>query len=241
LRVFFNHSDKLDTPQVTQNPIGDLPTERQKDTQTYLFDWDTPLKGPPACRAWVGDFFEEATAEISGAKRLKTNSKIRWCPDLKWQDVFFETKSVGESNQVIIYEGRLKKDIDNLAKRKAKFYYWIWRHRLQIKGLKTLKELRSNLAISVKSLLVVDFEVICDILKDRPVRPVLGKQSTKKGIRLGYGSNDYGSGWTLSLGYILERTQPLNHLVFPPKVYGFDIPTFEVQTTNPTDHLRFFN
>lgn len=58
----------------------------------------------PGCRTWIGDFFEAATAAITGGVRLKTDCSADICPDIKISDrLYIESKSVGINGSLIIF------------------------------------------------------------------------------------------------------------------------------------------
>jgi len=51
--------------------------------QLRLFDDETAIRSTGSSRCHVGNFFENCTANLSGAYRLKTDSRIAVCPDLR--------------------------------------------------------------------------------------------------------------------------------------------------------------
>lgn len=51
--------------------------------QQRLFDDETAIHSTGSCRCHVGNFFENCTASLTGGSRLKTDSRIAVCPDLR--------------------------------------------------------------------------------------------------------------------------------------------------------------
>ncbi len=81
------------------------------DRQSTMFEVDRLLTSTGACRSWVGDFFEELLADLTGATRIRTESGADICPDLRFNsECFFECKGIGQSGQGIMYQNRYEKD-----------------------------------------------------------------------------------------------------------------------------------
>lgn len=203
-----------------------LPKPRRRPDQGTLFDVDPLLTSTGAARSWVGDFFEEATAVLTGATRLRTDGRLPWCPDLQFSARhFLESKAVGQSGQMIVYEGRANKDADNLRRRRARLTYVIWRHRFRTTTATSHGELRRGLAEGVEYVLLIDFAELHAILRKIPPRKV-NTVYTIAGRRNGYGSESkgYGIGWTISLRSLIPGAWRPESSLFRLEVYGVILP-----------------
>lgn len=170
-----------------------LPKARHIDKQMVLFEKDKILKSTGSCRTWVGDFFEEATVQVSGAKRLKTDSNCEICPDHQFDEItFFECKGSGKNKQVILYDTRLEKDL-RLSKSGRNLCYWIWCHNLRLKGIDTLSELRTRLAEETSEVLICSMGAIWRMVVDKPTRVVNS------------GWHDGAQGWTISTKQLKDQ------------------------------------
>lgn len=175
------------------------------DRQRLIFDPDPLLLSTGAARSWVGDFFEELTASITGATRLKTDSNADICPDLRFAaDTFFECKGVGRSGQAIMYQRRFEKDRRFIDQNTANVFYWFWRHKAAVLESETIGDLRTALAASVYTVAVISRRTLEEIISTRPLRRINSKYTTA-GKRNGYGSDNYGTGWTIPLSRIFEK------------------------------------
>lgn len=168
---------------------------------------DFHFKSFAQTRNYVGDFCEAATAAASGAQRIKTNGTFDVCPDLKFDDrTFFESKAVGKSGSVIIYDSRFEKDIDWTREHGADLFYWIWRHDLDCQNVATLFDLRRGLGARMRYAMIIAHSTLAEIVAERP-KKMLNKQYAGDGARLGYGtrSKGYGFGWSIPTSLIFAR------------------------------------
>lgn len=109
--------------------------------------------------------------------------------------MFFETKAVGLTRQVLIYTGRLDKDRDFAEKHSL--WYCIWHHRVRTKNYQTVEELEVAIRSNIKALYVVPFSAISDICKDLWPEP----------LNTAYGypdSQTYGSGYRFSIKQLTQ-------------------------------------
>jgi hypothetical protein len=159
---------------------------------------DYKVKNFAHARNVVGDIIEEFTAAVTGAKRLKTDGTNPYCPDLLWHDnTLIECKASGMNGSVIVYEGRLAKDLATIT-RPWELYYWVWRHKAGCKVAHTYQSLQTSVIDSIISLTVLPLPVVAAVCMAHPVRQ-LNTAYTGRGDRLGYGNaaKGYGTGWCL--------------------------------------------
>jgi hypothetical protein len=197
------------------------------------YDEDQPLT-VPGCRTWIGDFFEQATAAVTRGIRLKTDCSADICPDIKISDsVYIESKSVGINGSLIVYDSRLQKD-KNFVARGVSLYYCFWQHNFHIHDGILLRDLRDGAAKAVKSVVIVTFAELARILESDGRLKTL---SRKEGLphrgpqRRGFGSHGYTAGYQERLSLVR------NQLDLQPraprgwrnvKVYGRSLPLFKV-------------
>lgn len=97
------------------------------------------------CRHLAGELCEQLTAAVFNGRRHKTDSTCDYCPDVSITGprgtIYFESKAVGLTKTVFIYEGRLRKDF--LFARRHELYYVVWHHLAYSKLATTVNELRS--------------------------------------------------------------------------------------------------
>lgn len=166
-----------------------------------------------ACRSYVGDFFEELTVNTFGGQRLKTDSTKDICPDIQIRDTtFLESKSVGCSGAIIVYESRLMKDLAFVAEGNT-LYYIFWQHNCRITDGMKLGALRDALAVSVKSVTVVPLEKLRQSLT---TLKVLNAKHTARG----YGSHGYTSGYQPRLSDVQRNVGPCKTL-FPNQLVAY--------------------
>lgn len=182
----------------------ELPHLKTIDRQLKLFDADRLLTSTGELRWAVGEFYENKTAEVSGASRMRTDSRCKICPDLYYAPrVFFETKGVGKTGHIILYKGRLKKYQDFFAAGNS-IHHWIWSHRFRAMGAATYNDLYSGLAAATQKLLIVDFQFLVDLTTGRPEK-LINNQYNKTVKKGGYNNNEqYGTGWTIPVKTIVE-------------------------------------
>lgn len=208
----------------------DLPPLMATHYQRSLFDFEDITEH--SARNWVGDFFEQATANVSSAVRYKDSSQFKICPDLGWGPLaLFEVKGVGRSNSSIIYQGRLKKDRELVDANNVDLHYWFWRHSHAVKQSPTKQQLRTNLAAATYQVLVVDLAEVERYCWSRQVK-VLNTAYTKAGAPLKYGSTEkgYGLGWSVSMKQMLARCEQRT-TVPQLSVYGTQLHNVEVYTS----------
>jgi len=200
--------------------------------QRSLFDFEGITEH--SARNWVGDFFEQATANVTSAVRYKDSSQLKICPDLGWSPLaMFEVKGVGRSNSSIIYQGRLKKDRELVDANNVDLHYWFWRHSHAVKQSPTKQQLRVNLAAATFQVLVVDLFAVEQYCWSRPVK-VLNTAYTRTGAPLKYGSTEkgYGLGWSVSMRQLLSLCE-LRCVVPRVPVYGETVRNVEIYTSRP--------
>lgn len=119
---------------------------------------DRPLT-MAATRNYCGEFYEEATCNMFGADRHKTDGTADICPDLSIGNHYLECKSIGLTRQGLIYSQRLEHDRWLLADG-GKLSYVFWIHNVEAGKCSTLWELRDQLAVGAVEVLVIPFEEI---------------------------------------------------------------------------------
>ncbi len=150
------------------------------------------------CRVLVGDFMEEATAAISGGKRLKTDSTKVTCPDVQIsKHRFLESKSIGLSGKAIIYEERLKRDF-KFCSAGRELFYCFWSHRFKVSQAESKAELHKAIKKHLVDVVIVPFDVLWSIYSKIPAK-LLNNAYTKNGKRIGWGSNGHSMGWNVSI------------------------------------------
>lgn len=179
------------------------------DRQRRLFDPETLITSKGQARWAVGEFFEDATAAVSGAVRHRTSGVAEYCPDLRYDDAtYFEVKGCGQSSQVILYQCRMQKDELFVREHNVALIYWLWCHKFPVLQAKTFNELGGGLSGAATQLLIVHRDVLCGIVKQMEPR-VVNSGATKGGRRLGYGLKGYGTGWTVRTSVIRQQCRQL--------------------------------
>jgi len=181
--------------------------KRPDDAQRMLFDV-CGVGSLGACRYHVGNYFERRTAEFyNGVQLATTGAKGTYCPDVyrEADATYYESKSVGNNGNVIIYEMRIHKDAEFAATHEL--FYVAWRHNLALKvwrnDFDSVDELRAALALRTLSHTRVRFRELFDYATTLPTRR-LNTATTKSGSRLGYGQKGYGIGWTIPYSKLVE-------------------------------------
>lgn len=170
-----------------------------------------------ACRNYMGEFFEEASATLLNGIRLVTDATKDVCPDLQIGDrEFVESKSIGKTNSVIVYQSRLKKDLD-FIELGNKLYYVLWNHGAKVQDGITLGELRNLAATLVKSVALIPAHELHVILEAGPLM-VLNPKNTNRG----YGSLGYQNGYRSLLKNVTTGLNDLHHDI-RINVYGRDV------------------
>lgn len=140
---------------------------RSDEYQTTLFD--APLRAAGSMRNVCGEFVELCTRKLTGAKRLKTSSKIRCCPDLHFEDnIWFECKSIGKTGYSILYRHRLEKETE-FVRSGNRLYYWLWHHAGRIGEQQTAADIRRAVAASLRAVYVVRHDDLAGLLSGVPV------------------------------------------------------------------------
>lgn len=171
----------------------DIPKFRSSHAQPLL--WDEPLRGHGHIRTVVGDLAERMTCERMGGRRLKTDARCEYCPDVQVGRMYFECKAVGRSGQLFVYAGRLAKDRAFAAVHVL--WYAVWRHRADTKGCRTVAELEAAVRASVRCLYVMPFSAVdaaCATVEERPLNSKYGRG----------GDQNYGSGFRVPLSRFAE-------------------------------------
>ncbi len=175
------------------------------EKQSALFEVDRLLLTTGAKRSWVGDFFEEATSKLTGAKRVKTSGEADICPDLMFSaKTFFECKGVGNTGQAIMYDNRFDKDRRFIDEEGVQLFYWFWRHRFGVVGADSMNELRRGLGATSFAVGVIDRATLEAVIAGREKRQI-NSQYMKSGGRNGYGSKGYGMGWAFPTKLVFDR------------------------------------
>lgn len=162
--------------------------------QPWLFD--LPITNAAQVRNIVGDLAERLTAMLVKGVRFKTNSQCQYCPDVYAKGVYIESKAVGRTKEIFIYEGRLEKDKEFAATRKL--IYCIWHHLTETKYCTTKAELLTDVLTNMQCVYLIPFASIRSICRDRPVEVL----NTKYKNRRTYGAPDspmYGSGYRMQI------------------------------------------
>lgn len=208
-----------------------LPRSQSLYRQTYLFPDIRAPGSMGAIRYWLGDFFEEATARITGARRLITDSKCAYCPDLHLgKKVFLESKGVGNTGAVLLYRGRVDRDGAFQKRERSKLFYCIWRHvasPCSPAAIGSLDTLRDMLATQTVSVMVVPFELVESLVINEPTRII----NTRYG-RADREATKYGMGWRLPYrtlrGYCTRQ-----RVLLGPTVYGRQLGALELCAGTP--------
>lgn len=244
-----------------------LPLPKLSVTPRTLFPVETleSLEQPitsAAARNVIGDFYEEATANITGAHRLRTSSNHHVCPDLRYRHhrypdkgkrsrIFFESKAVGNTRHVIIYENRWSKDHQWLRKHKAKLYYCIWSNCHTLGTTPTISGIHKALAHHTLSLFIIpttgstSLATLLPALPLRVLNTAYIQSGPNAGRRLGYGckSSSVGVGWSVPLKQIAQLCHR-EFYSFPLVVYNHYIPQPVIRTCLPvsqlSDNLEFY-
>ena len=101
---------------------------KREDKQLLLFDLGPKLITSLGAVRWeVGEYFEDLTAQHTGAVRLKTDSRCDVCPDLGISDTrYLEVKGMGKSGRVILYRGGGEK-YTRFVSQGNELTYFVWR------------------------------------------------------------------------------------------------------------------
>lgn len=204
-----------------------ISTAREPDLQLPLFEgmgYEDRVCTVAACRNYMGDAFEELTAIITGGTRLKTDSTKDVCPDIKIDErTFLESKSIGCSGAVIVYESRLAKDLAFAESHGIELFYVLWRHGCKIAEGVRLGDLRTEAMNRVKGVIIIPLSDLKSILSDLPVTVLNAKHKAR-----GYGSMGYNNGWRVPYSRISNR-YPKDPRIGMSAAYGRVTAPFTIQ------------
>lgn len=144
-----------------------LPANRQNQ-ERFLPETEIEFTSLAQRRVYVGEFFEEATEKLLGAERLMTSTKADICPDLHRasDNIFFETKSIGVSNELVIRKESHERELEFC--KDHRLYYVLWSHFFAV-GLSPDKtSLRQGLAQELRDVVIVPASVIHEVCRGRP-------------------------------------------------------------------------
>ena len=202
-----------------------LPRPRSTERQHTMFDVEEMTHG--MCRVMAGDFMEEATAVLSSSVRLRTDCRCEVCPDIQYSKrLFFESKSVGNTDTAIIYQSRLRKDCD-FCMQGYQIMYWFWHHHCQVSKTESKTELRHEIARWMQDVLVVPLRMIWKEYGHRGPK-LLNNSLARVGKQHGWGAAGYGWGWNIPLNQwrnVCTDVITVSGLV----VYDVPLPDFKVR------------
>lgn len=149
-----------------------LPAARPQGRQEKLWPWvgDRPLDTTAAVRTVTGDFYEECTAVLTRAKRLRTDGRSEICPDLAHDErSFLEVKSLSQKNGLYLYDHRMQKDQQLVSERWASLAYVLWVHSAPATTAGRLHALHQMLASHIIEVLVIPFDRLHRAARRLPV------------------------------------------------------------------------
>lgn len=200
-----------------------ISTAKEPELQHLLFPelgYESRVCTIAACRNYMGDLFEELTVDLVGGKRLKTDSTKDVCPDIQIEDnLFAESKSIGCSGAIIVYQCRLEKDLEFLAETGAQMHYVLWHHSCRITEGAPLGDLRTLALTKVRSVTVIPLPALAEILKQSPLITL-----NKKCRNRGYGAYGYTDGYRIPYAKVRDAL-PSQPEAVTATAYG--------RTTNP--------
>lgn len=142
-----------------------LPANRQNQ-ERFLPEAEIELTSLAQRRVYVGEFFEEATEKLLHAERLMTSTKADICPDLHRGNVFFEVKSVGASNELVIRKDYHERELEFC--KNHRLYYVLWSHFCAVGRCLNKTTLRQELAKELRDVVIVPAAVIHKVCQGRP-------------------------------------------------------------------------
>ena len=162
-----------------------------------MFDTQEMTHG--MCRVMVGDFMEEATACLTSSVRLRTDCRCEICPDIQYsRRLFFESKSVGNTDQAIIYQSRLRKDAD-FCLRGYQLCYWFWHHHCQVSKAESKTALFHEIALRMQDVMVVPLRMIWRRYGHKSPKLLNNAMARNGKMKTGWGGPSYGYGWNIPL------------------------------------------
>lgn len=169
-----------------------LPGRRKRDPQLFLNEeWtDRKLNSYHDGAVVVGDFFEQATSDLLMSERYQTVNSADMCPDVKEptrSEFFVESKAMGltggrrfaiSKDQMDNYDDYIDNYFPDMTmadpdwEPSMLYAFWTYRFekRVKVGDFKFTRDLRKELAKSVVSLYLVDFQTLKGIVSDRPIK-----------------------------------------------------------------------
>lgn len=179
-----------------------ISTHKPKAQQLELFDrlalqslWKDKVLNHGLVRTLIGDYYEKRTATHFQGSIHKTDCRCDYCPDISYGDPiqYLEVKACGNSNSVLIYEGRLLKDLQISKELSLTISYCVWKHSVETKTHNTARELIDALTQQTLAMYLIPLQSIKEICNKLPVIKLNSK----------YGSSDsnptYGSGYRIPI------------------------------------------
>ncbi len=166
---------------------------KPKNTTKQSRFWEQPLGNHGSVRTHLGDFVEELTARLFNGVRFRTDCGADYCPDVRVKDTYLECKTVGNSRQTLIYEGRLEKD--RRFSESHTLLYCIWTHDLETTLYPdlTVEGIQRLFLTHVQKIYLVPFPEICRIALETGVTKLNSKYGNQ------YNNPVYSSGYRIPL------------------------------------------
>lgn len=175
------------------------PLPRILDTQPHFWPKDQKIKNIAHTRNLCGEFYEILTANLTGAGRLRTDSRCDICPDLDAGfGLYFETKSVGLTGQSIVYDHRFYK-ANAFTQGDTRIVYWIWHHRLSVKGIEWASDLHRKLLDATQFAVLLSQRDLQTLTEGRSIKVLNKKYNKPEGESCGWSRNGYGKGWSIPI------------------------------------------
>ena len=181
-----------------------LPSPRSDLHQLQLFPKEL-LRG--SSRNICGDMAERCTEKLTGGKRLKTDCRIPFCPDIECENHCCEVKSVRHGSKTILYQHRIEKEKAFTAEGGV-LEYWFWIHKANFKKCETEDDVRQAWARGIHCVCIIDFPSILRLIE---------KKETET-INNSYYSNHSpngvfkGSGWLLPTRVLIETCKAATNI-----------------------------
>jgi hypothetical protein len=151
-------------------------------------------------RHLCGDYFERLTAQITGGDWIHNDSKMEYCPDVQISDnEFLEVKSCGAGRRTMIYDWRIRKDLDFLAEGN-KLQYVLWHHELASNGIKWESEIRREISKNTIFCAVLSAFTMWELIREKPQRRLADRHYSNH-----YYQKHGGLGYTISLTHVLAE------------------------------------
>jgi hypothetical protein len=142
-----------------------LPANRQHQ-ERFLPEKEINFTSLAQRRVYVGEFFEEATEKLLHAERLMTNTKADICPDLHRGNTFFEVKSIGASNELVLRKESHERELEFC--KDHDLYYVLWSHFCAVSLCADKTTLRQELAKELRDVVIVPASLIHKVCHGRP-------------------------------------------------------------------------